>query len=170
MAMKRSDGSRADASLALAEEEDNIRITAAPFPIEPENVVVSYDGDLDTLMIYLYGRGRPSMVVEIGDSQFALVDPERHYLLGFQIEDFAAIQVHRQPDLVEFLEHAELRDMTQDDVRALRREVLGYLGRFRLWVRRIWFRAIPHRGSDGFKVAQRVIRDQRDCIPSVSFA
>lgn len=142
------------------------RLRRAESPLVPGDIVLGYDRSTDTLMVFLYGRDRPTESRFLGGSTFALADPVTDELLGFQIEDFLAVAVPEHPELIDLLEFAELRDFTPDEVRNERRRVLGMRDRVALWLRRQWrLRGV---GREGKRVAfiAAVLRRQ----PLVPFA
>jgi len=93
--------------------------------LDPAKIVISYDRSSDTLLIHLFGRGRPSISVPIERYLYAMVDPESEKIIGVHIEGFLAQAVPEHPGEIEILDHAELRGITPVEVRALQREVLG---------------------------------------------
>lgn len=102
--------------------------------IDPRQVVVSYDRASDTLMIHLFGRGRPAVSVPSPanvdrDLVFFRGDPETEELVGFQIEDFLRLYVPVTPRALDWLHPqrgAELRGLTAADVDRIRdRDGLG---------------------------------------------
>lgn len=103
------------------------KIRPRPFcwdDIDPDSIVISYDRPSDTLLIHLFGRGRPSVSVTIDRYFYALVDPETEHTLGIHIEGFLAQAVKEHPVEISLLDHAELRGITPIEVRELQREIL----------------------------------------------
>lgn len=93
--------------------------------IDSAQIAISYDRASDTLLIHLFGRGRPTVSVPVDRYLYALVDPETEHTLGIHIEGFLAQAVKEHPDEIALLDHAELRGITPIEVRELQREVLG---------------------------------------------
>jgi hypothetical protein len=146
----------------------SIEIEPPSLLVDPRNFVMSYDGDMDTLMLYFFDRGRPAISVVLADSSYALVDPDTHTLIGFQIEDFSTEFVRAHPELVDVLEFAELRDMSADDVRALRQDVLSYPGRLKSWLWRVMWRIRKQPWK--LAVAQRLIASEDKRIRGCAIA
>lgn len=105
------------------------------WPFDLDKVFLSYDRTTDTLMVFFYGRGRPAIVRYIGDDLYGLADPDTHDLLGYQVEHFLT-HAKKRPDLLYALELAELRDMTGEQVREVRRRALGFWGTVAFLLRR----------------------------------
>lgn len=93
--------------------------------IDSTQIVISYDAPSDTLLIHLFGRGRPSVSVPVDRYLYALVDPETEHTLGIHIEGFLTQAVKEHPDEIVLLDHAELRGITPIEVRELQQKVLG---------------------------------------------
>ncbi|MDQ3694837.1 MAG: hypothetical protein M3464_14610 [Chloroflexota bacterium] len=96
-----------------------------------------YDRPLDTMLILPHGRDRASFVFYLVDDYALLVDVDTEEVIGVQIEDFLHSAVNGEPSLVELFTFADLLGMTVEDVRRERHRVLGYRGRFKLWVKRV---------------------------------
>jgi hypothetical protein len=93
--------------------------------IDPEKIVISYDRRSDTLLVHLFGRGRPSISVPIERYLYAMVDPENEGIIGIHIEGFLGQAVKEHSQEIELLDYAELRGITPAEVWALQREALG---------------------------------------------
>jgi hypothetical protein len=93
--------------------------------IDPEKITISYDRPSDTLLVHLFGRGRPSISVPIDRYLYVMVDPDTEDVIGIHIEGFLAQAVPEHPQQIAILDFAELRGMTPGEVRALQRERLG---------------------------------------------
>jgi len=98
-----------------------------PAALDMDRIVWSYRRDSDTLLVDLYGRGRPALSVplDIGerDYLFVRVDVKTDEVVGLQIEDFLDYAVVRHPELVDALTFAELDGIDEADVDSLRRGV-----------------------------------------------
>jgi hypothetical protein len=89
----------------------------APLPFRPKppdwsalnlkDVIHAYDRESDTLIIHLFGRGRPATVLQTGRAIDLLIDPVTHDIVGLQIEGFLAAAVRQQPQLLELIEIAK---------------------------------------------------------------
>jgi hypothetical protein len=110
---------------------------AHPLSMDREQSDLIYDRPTDTMLVLPHGRDRASFAVNIVDSYFVLVDAKTEELIGIQIEDYLYRAVREDPFLVELLDYADLLGMTVEDVRHERHRVLGYRGRFKLWLERI---------------------------------
>lgn len=93
--------------------------------ITPAHIAIAYDRPSDTLLIHLFGRGRPAVSVPVDRYLYALVDLESERTVGLHIEGFLAQAVKEHPELIAILDHAELRGITPIEVRTLQRELLG---------------------------------------------
>lgn len=109
-------------------------------PIDLRKIEMIYDRPSDTFSFLFYGRGRPSVVIGDGDPISSLADPETGELLGIQIEDFFAFAAVEHPQLLEAVEHADLRGITREQARKERAKILGYRGRLSGWVRQTSWR------------------------------
>lgn len=91
--------------------------------LDIRQVVIAYDRTSDTLMIHFYGRGRGATSVPVGrddrDFIFARLDRETNKVVGIQIEDFLDIFVRHHPTMVKFLDIAELRGISRDEVQLI---------------------------------------------------
>lgn len=96
--------------------------------VDPCSIVISYDGPSDTLLIHLFGRGRPAVSAPVARYLYALVDPESEQIVGIHIEGFLAQAVKEHPNEIAILGYAELRGMTPVEVWALQRDILGSWG------------------------------------------
>src|SRR5215208_934167 len=94
--------------------------------LDMARVVWSYRRDSDTLMVHIYGRGRPALSVPIDlgerDLFFLRVDPKTDEVVGFQIEDFLAHVIPRHPELVAALTFAELDGIAPAEVAKISQE------------------------------------------------
>lgn len=54
--------------------------------LNPHDIWVDYDGEIDTL--FIYGTGEPvrGICVEIMDNTYVIVEPVNHEIVGFQVE------------------------------------------------------------------------------------
>lgn len=85
--------------------------------VDPRRVVLSYDRQSDTLLLFLDGWDRRSVVVGHTDYTFLLVDPGTNEFVGLQIEDFLACAVKDDPRLMQLLDYADLRGTNRAAVR-----------------------------------------------------
>jgi len=92
-------------------------------PLDLGATIVSYDRESDTLMLHLFGRGRPGISVVVGDYLYLRMDRERKQVFGFQIEGFLSHVVRRRPELLDALDVAELRGITLEEVATLQRQM-----------------------------------------------
>lgn len=93
--------------------------------LDLSRVVISYDRVSDTLMIHLYGRGRPAVSVPspkplARDFVFLRFDPESDELVGIQIEDFLRVYVVDHPRAIDLLDQADLRGITHEEIARIR--------------------------------------------------
>jgi hypothetical protein len=97
--------------------------------VDWHRVVISYDRASDTLMVHLYGRGRPAVSVPIPgpverDVVFLRIDPETDELVGVQIEDFLNLYARDNPDALNLLEGpVDLRGITPADLARIRASI-----------------------------------------------
>lgn len=74
-----------------------------------ERVVFDYDRESDTLLLLLFGRGRPAVILP-GDKYIDLwLDPGTKEIIGFQIEGYLSHVVYQQPRLLGLAELAGIR-------------------------------------------------------------
>lgn len=93
--------------------------------VDPETMAISYDRRSDTLLVHLFGRGRPSVSVPIRRYLYAMVDPDSEEIIGIHIEGFLSQAVKEHPQEIALLDYAELRGITPAEVRELQRSALG---------------------------------------------
>ncbi len=85
-----------------------------------ENVSFSYDRESDTLLLLLFGRGRPAVILP-GDEHVDLwLDPRSGEIIGFQIEGYLSQVVHDHPHLLGL---AELAGIDADEIERIRRSI-----------------------------------------------
>ena len=106
-----------------------------PRQVDPSKVVVSYDRRSDTLLIHFFGRERDAVSVQGDRYLYLLVDPDTEEIVGFHFEGFVARAIKDVPELIDVLDHAELRGITPAEVRALRSGALGRRQRLATWLR-----------------------------------
>lgn len=94
-----------------------------PDDVDPGNVVITYDGDSDTLLIHFYGRGIPGVSVAAGDGAMLRMDRERKRVIGVHIEHFLARFAQDHPDLLDVLDLAEVRDIGVEELAKIRRDI-----------------------------------------------
>lgn len=85
--------------------------------LDPRRIVVSYDDVSDTLMLHLFGRGRPAVSIETGNGFFLRVDPGTHHVVGVQVEAFLSRAIVENPDLLEVAEAAGIPEQKIQQVR-----------------------------------------------------
>lgn len=111
--------------LESVEEPVLRQIEPQPFrwdAIDPEKVVISYDRKSDTLLVHLFGQGRPSISVPIERYLYAMVDPKSEQIIGVHIEGFLSQAVKEHPWEIMILDYAELRGITPIEVRVMQRK------------------------------------------------
>jgi hypothetical protein len=94
-----------------------------PEDIDSGSVVITYDGDSDTLLIHFYGRGVPGVSVDAGGGAMLRMDRERKRVIGVHIEHFLSLFARDHPDVLDILDLAEVRDMSTDELAKIRREI-----------------------------------------------
>lgn len=107
-------------------DETRIQSTLAgvmPDDVDPNAVVVTYDGDSDTLLIHFYGQGIPGVSVAAGDEVMIRLDRERRRVIGVHIEHFLHLYAKRHPESLELLDLAELRSVDPSSLAAVRRDI-----------------------------------------------
>ncbi|HEY7036720.1 MAG TPA: hypothetical protein VH482_35660 [Thermomicrobiales bacterium] len=88
-----------------------------------KDIVVSYDRDSDELLVY-FGREsaeRPGVGRRVNAGLYLRVDRETGKPLGFQIENLLSVVVPKYPDMLVYLDFADLRGITVEEVGELRR-------------------------------------------------
>lgn len=110
-------------------EEPVIRpLRPKPFPtgdIDPAKATLSYDRRSDTLLIHLFGREHDAVSVQAARHLYLLVDSATEDVVGFQVEGVLAGAIAETPQLLDLLDHAELRGITPAEVRALWSDALA---------------------------------------------
>jgi hypothetical protein len=91
--------------------------------IDQSKVIFSYDYDSDTLMVHLYGRGRPGVSLPVAQGWMLRLDRETDEVIGVQVEGVLAGAARSHPRLLGVLDLAELRGITPDEIDRVRREV-----------------------------------------------
>jgi hypothetical protein len=141
MAMKAND------AIESVEEPVLRQMQPKPFhweAVDPEKVVIRYDRPSDTLLVHLFGAGRPSVSVPIDRYFYVMVAPDTEEIIGIHIEGFLGQAVKEQPQRIEILDYAELRGMTPGEVRELQREVLGFRRQLAVWMRAAFSHVAPN--------------------------
>lgn len=94
-----------------------------PAKLDLGQVVISYDRESDTLMLFLDGRGEPGVTVPVDDHLLLRMDRDRMRVIAVQLEGFLASVVRDRPTLLDALDLAELRGITPAEVVRLHREL-----------------------------------------------
>jgi hypothetical protein len=94
-----------------------------PNDVDLRQVVVTYDGDSDTLLVHFYGRGIPGVSVDAGDGAMLRMDRERQRVIGVHIEHFLSLYAPEHPEMLDILDIAELRDFDVNTLATIRREI-----------------------------------------------
>ncbi len=68
--------------------------------LDLSRVAYAYDRESDSLVIHLYGRGRPATVYQTVGGVDLRLDPETDAIIGAQIEGYLTFAVLRQPYLL----------------------------------------------------------------------
>jgi hypothetical protein len=86
--------------------------------------VISYDRESDELLVYFSSNAleRPGISRRITVDFWARTDRDTGEVLGFQIQRFLSEVVPLYPNMVSFLDLAELNGMTAEDVALWRRD------------------------------------------------
>jgi len=82
---------------------------------------LTYDEDVDTLFVHVYGSPRPGVVMNLDGSLFLRVDPESHAIVGFQIEEFMAVVAVSHPE--RWLSIAEMANVPKPLIDEIRNRV-----------------------------------------------
>ncbi len=88
--------------------------------IDPRNVVAEYDRESDTLVVQLFGRGRPAVILHTGGVSDYWLDPETHEIIGLQVEGYLVHAVYQLPLL---LDMAEFVGIPAEEVAAIRQRI-----------------------------------------------
>jgi hypothetical protein len=91
-----------------------------PEAIDWQRVVFSYDRDSDTLMVHLFGRGRPAVTVAGAGPVDLRVDPVTQEIVGFQLEYFLSEAVFTDP---KYLQLAELAGVDAEEISKARSRI-----------------------------------------------
>lgn len=88
-------------------------------PIDPDRLALTYNPRSDTLLIHLYGKGRPAVTVEAKDGYLAArVDAETEEVIGFQIDAYLTRAVYEYPPLLEIASSAGIEGSRIEEIRA----------------------------------------------------
>lgn len=90
---------------------------------DTEGIRFVYDGDSDTLLIHLFGKGLPAVSLRMPGDVMVRYDRVNDRVVGIHVEHFLADVVPNHPRLVDLLGVAELRDMPEDARRSIPRPV-----------------------------------------------
>jgi len=96
------------------------------FPVEAPKFsqadwAITYERQLDTLIVDLYGRRQPGMAVPINPHMGLWVDQRTHEIVGYVLAQFLQTLVSKVPQLVNLLSTAELVGATDDEIAEWRR-------------------------------------------------
>lgn len=91
-----------------------------PQSFDSSEMVVRYNRATDTLIVHLYGTGRPAVSVLQGDYLYVRVDPETNDVIGFQIENYLHEAVLDEPRL---LAVAQLVGITDEEIAEVRSRI-----------------------------------------------
>src|SRR5688500_239308 len=94
-----------------------------PDDVDPDNVIVTFDGDSDTLLIHFYGQGIPGVSVAAGEDAMIRLDRERKRVIGVHIEHFLRLYATKHPESLDVLDLAELRSVDLTTLVAIRRDI-----------------------------------------------
>ena len=108
---------RAEANERLARGKPKLPDFAS---IDPEKVVPEFDRVSDTLIVHLFGRGRPFTILPAKGLTMLLVDPETFEVIGLRVEGFLARAVYEMPVLLDLASFVGLGDQ---EVGAIRRRI-----------------------------------------------
>ena len=86
--------------------------------------LLSYDRTVDTLFVLPRGTYRGGAAVQVGADRYAIVDLETHVVVAMMVEAFLTRVVKTVPALFEELERAELREITPEQIRERREQLL----------------------------------------------
>jgi hypothetical protein len=136
----------------IAKHTDEL-LALAP-QLDPRRLVISYDHDSDTLMVYLFGRDIPGVSIQMADGWMLRLNRETGELVGIQIEYLLASAARTQPQLLRVLEATNCEAPPQTRSTGCRGRSRRHLPRTRcnwssirspLWRRQ----RVDHRDSDG---------------------
>jgi hypothetical protein len=94
-----------------------------PDDVELSDLVATYDGDSDTLLVHFYGRGVPGVSVAAGNDAMIRLDSERKRAVGIHIEHFLRVFAEKHPEALDILDFAELRDVDTEQIIRIRRDI-----------------------------------------------
>ena len=82
-----------------------------PSEIDPAQLAFGYNDVADTLYVFFYQRGQPSVSVDVDEYLYLLVDRTTQRIIGLQIESYLTHAVREHPD---WLVLADLAGIPQD--------------------------------------------------------
>ena len=88
--------------------------------VDPRNVVAEYDRESDTLIVQLFGKGRPAVILHTGKLIDYWLDPETYDIIGLQVEGYLTHAVEQLPLLLDL---AEFASISSEEVAAVRRRL-----------------------------------------------
>ena len=88
--------------------------------IDPRNVIAEYDRESDMLVVQLFGRGRPAVILHTGGVSDYWLDPETHEIIGLQVEGYLTHAVYQLPLL---LDMAEFVGIPAEEIAAIRQRI-----------------------------------------------
>lgn len=128
-----------------------------------------YDRPSDIMLVLFHGRDKGSFTVNVVDDYSVLLDIDTEEMIGIQIDDFLFSAVKDQPSLITLLDYADLQGMTVTDVRHERHRVLGYWGRFKLWIEQM-IETLARRGGPHRQNAVEALLNRGRLGSTISYA
>lgn len=88
--------------------------------LDLSEVVYDYDRLGDTLIVHLFGRGHPAVVLHSGGHVDLLLDPATEDVIGFQIEGYLSHAVRQDP---RYLGLADLAGIEAAEIERIRQAI-----------------------------------------------
>lgn len=92
-------------------------ILPGPSEIDPSRLVFGYNDAADTLYVFFYERGQPSVSVDLNDYLYLLVDRTTRRVVGLQIEDYLTVAVREHPEWLSMADLAGVPQVAIDETR-----------------------------------------------------
>jgi hypothetical protein len=91
--------------------------------IDPDDTVITYDQDSDTIHVHFFGRVIPAVSLLLNDEMMIRWDRAGRRVVGLQIERFLRRVAPLHPELLDLMDIADLQGISLAEVGEIRRSV-----------------------------------------------
>ena len=91
--------------------------------IDPDDTVVTYDQDSDTIHVHFFRRVIPAVSLLLNDEMMIRWDRAGRRVVGLQIERFLSRVAPLHPELLDLMDIADLQGISLAEVGEIRRSV-----------------------------------------------